>query len=590
MKISNILTKLTFAFIISTVLFNCTDLQEEVIDEVIGGESSNPESAMAAAYGQLANGTFTDHGNVFGLQEYPTDECMLPTRGSDWGDGGKWRALTEFTWGTNNAAVASTWNALTSGITKTLTAIESLQENPDYVNYDLFMAEARGLLALYVYNTLDLFNQAPYRDLFSEDKSLVILQANTEIDNLITEVETIIPDLANLGEQQTYNGRFTKQAAYALLADMYLNRAVLKDRYNASSNFNFTEAAVDNDGNDMDKVIYYTSLLINDNFSLESNYFDNFSINNTGGSEIIFAVAQENDNIRRSDNDFAYMSTGRAQKQTPDNRGTNASCVEPEFYYTWDGNHDDPRFHRHYQYSDGTWFMNDGTTGSVPAEDTRTDTGKYIFHFNRGLQVGQQYGPTLDGEGGFNMTTDGKIAISMLYMEKNATVPMDYTPELNFDNPLEAVFTQDQINRGVRNFKWEFDPNYGNGTSAVDIPLYRLGGIYCMRAEAYFRNNETALALADINTLRTSRTREALFDNAPGIAITSLDEETLYNEIGFEMYWEMYRRKQMIRFGTYDEAYTAKAATEPYLRVYAIPQATIDVTEEITQNTGYITQ
>ena len=587
MKISNKTTKI-LSTIVLVSLFGCTDLKEEVVDEVIGGVSSNPESAMAAAYGQLANGTFVDHGNVFGLQEYPTDECMLPTRGSDWGDGGKWRALTEFTWGTSNAAVSSTWNALTSGITKTLTAIKSLQENPNYEKHDLFMAEARGLLALYVYNTLDLFNQAPYRDPFSENAPLVFLRADTEIDNLILEVEEILPNLVNIGEQQTNNGRFTKQAAYALLADMYLNRAVFKDRYNSNSSFNFTELALDNNGTtDMDKVIYYTSLLINGNFSLESNYFKNFSINNTAGSEIIFAVIQENDNIRGSDNDFAYMSTGRAQKPTPDNRGTNASCVGTDFYNTWNGNHDDPRFHRYYQYSDGTWFMNDGTTESVPAEDIRSDTGKYWFHFNRGLQVGQQYGPTLDGSGGFNMTSSGRIAVNMLYMEKNTTVPMNFTPELNFDNPLEAVFTQSQINRGVRNFKWEFDPEYGNGSSAVDVPLYRLGGIYCMRAEAYFRNGATGLALADINLLRTSRTREALFGNAPGVAIPLLNEEILYNEIGFEMYWEMYRRKQMIRFGTFDKPYVAKAATDPYLRVYAIPQATIDVTDGISQNFGY---
>ena len=26
----------------------------------------------------------------------------------------------------------------------------------------------------------------------------------------------------------------------------------------------------------------------------------------------------------------------------------------PELYATWDNNHDDPRFQRHYQYADGT--------------------------------------------------------------------------------------------------------------------------------------------------------------------------------------------------------------------------------------------
>ncbi|MFI2742451.1 RagB/SusD family nutrient uptake outer membrane protein [Zhouia sp. PK063] len=588
MKTSKIISKITFVTALSTALFSCTDLNEKVIDEVLGGESSNPESALAAAYGQLGDGTFVDHGNVFGLQEYPTDEAMLPTRGSDWGDGGKWRALTEFTWGTNNAAVSSTWNNLTNGITKSLTAIKALQENETATNQKMFLAEAKCLLDFYIYQTLDLYGQAPYRDPSTENGELQILQANTYIDNLITEVEGLIPDLSEFGANQTYSGRITKQAAYAFLADMYLNRAVFKDRYNSSSNFNFTEAAVDNNGTDMDKVIYYTSLLINDgNFHLESNYFKNFSIDNNNGSELIFVVAQENDQMRNSDNDFAYMSTGRAQKPTPDNRGTNASCIEPEFYNSWEGNHDDPRFHRYYQYTDGTWFMNDGTTGSVPAEDVRPDTGKPWFHFNRGLQAGQQYGPTLDGNGGFVMTNDGRIAISKLYMEKNTTVPMDFTPELNFDNPLQAVFTQDQINRGVRNFKYEFDPENGNGNSAVDIPLYRLGGIYCMRAEANFRKGDMGNALADVNMLRTKRTREALFANAPGKALTTINEHVLYNEIGFEMYWEMYRRKEMIRFGTFDEAYTAKSKTDSYLRVYAIPQETIDVTKEITQNQGY---
>lgn len=588
MKLFNITSRITLAITVGATLFGCTDLEEKVIDEVVGGASSSPQSAIAAAYGQLGNATFVDHGNVWGLQEYPTDEAMLPTRGSDWGDGGKWRALTEFTWGTSNDAVSSTWNNLTSGIVKSLTAIEYLQDNPDYAEYDLFMAESRVLLAFYVYNTLDLFGQAPYRDPFSGDSSLQMLQADTYIDTLIAEVESQVPQLADLGTNNTYNGRFTKQAAYAFLADMYLNRAVFKDRYNASSNFNFSETAVNSSETDMDRVIYYTSLLINGGFSLESNYFANFAIDNTAGSELIFVVAQENDGLRNSDNDFAYMSTERGQKPSPNNRGTNASCIEPEFYHTWDGNHDDPRFQRHYQYSDGTWFMNDGTDTSVPNEDVVPGTSYPWFHFNRGLQVGLQYGPLLDGAGGFVMQGN-RIKVNPLYMEKAPTQLMDFTPELNFSNPAEAVFAQSEINRGVRCFKFEFDPMNGNGTSRVDIPLYRLGGMYCMRAEAYFRKGNTAAALADINMLRTSRHRESLYGSTPGTAITSLNTTTLYNEIGYEMYWEMYRRKQMIRFGTFDAAYTAKAASQPYLRVYAIPQAIIDVTKEveITQNTGY---
>ena len=166
---------------------------------------------------------------------------------------------------------------------------------------------------------------------------------------------------------------------------------------------------------------------------------------------------------------------------------------------------------------------------------------------------------------------------------------MDFTPALNFDDPTQSVFAQNQINRGARCFKFEFDPEEGNGSSNVDIPLFRLGGIYTMRAEAYLRKGDNGSALADINKLRTSRTRESLFGNKPGTAITAINAEILYKEIGFELYWEMWRRPQMVRFGKFDLAQpgSAKPATQPFRRIFPIPQSTIDVTKEFTQNLGY---
>ena len=567
-------------------LISCTNLDEQVIDEVLGSENAEPESALAAAYGQLGDGTFVDHGSVFALQEYSTDEALLPTRGSDWGDGGKWRAMHEFTWDANNDVVKTTWTQLNLGITKSLTAIGSIEKS-NISNKALFLAEAKGLLAYYTYNTLDMYGQAPYRDPSNVNAPIEIKKAETSIDALITEVEGLIPNLADIKTQNTHAGRFTKQAAYAFLADMYLNRAVLKNK--TASTFSFTEQAVSGSGTDMDKVIQYTSQLIDSGkFSLESNYFHNFDINNDTSKEMIFSIVQMKNSNRNADNDLAYMSMERIQKPSPDNRGTNASCITPEFYNSWNGNHDDPRFQRTYQYDDGTWFRNDGTDVSVPSTSKVEGTGKPWFHFNRGLQVGQQYGPKILANGNFDMTADNRIKVFKLFTEKNTTLAADFTPELNFDSPAESVFTQAQINRGVRVFKFEFDPGYGNnGTSGMDAPLYRLGGIYIMRAEAYFRSGNITAALADINKLRTSRTREALYNNAPGVAIASLDATKLLNEIGYEMYWEMYRRKAMIRFGKFDLPGTAKPASQPYRRIFPIPQATLDASSEFKQNQGY---
>lgn len=563
----------------------CTKLDEVVLDEVLGENASSPEGALAAAYDRLGDRTFVDNGGIFALQEYTTDIAMLPTRGSDWGDGGKWRAMHEFTWASDNAVVTDNWNLLTNGITRSLTAIKSISDS-NLPQKEMFLAEAKGLLAFYTYTTLDLYDQAPYRDPMDQNAPLQIRKGATAIDELILEVEGLLPSLANLGTQSTHNGRFTKEAAYALLANMYLNRAVFKDRYAPS--FNFNEPSVSGAETDMDKVIYYTSLLIDSGkFRLASNFFDNFSIKNSGGSELIFVVVQKIDYIRNGDNDFGYMSVERNQRASPANRGTNGSCTTPEFYASWDGNHDDPRFSRKYQYSDGTWFMNDAP-GSVPASDiVPNSNGLPWFHFNSGFLVGPQYGPKLTAAGDFEMTPDGRIKVSPLFMEKSATTRMDFTPELNFDNPSQAILAQNQINRGVRIFKFEFDPEEGNGSSNVDIPLFRLGGIYTMRAEAYLRKGQAALALADINKLRTSRTKEALYNNAPGKPIARIDEAILYKEIGYELYWEMHRRPQMIRFGKFDLAYTAKPVSEPYRRVFPIPQSTIDVTKDFTQNMGY---
>lgn len=585
MKLKNLKIEFISALLLAFTLVNCTDLEEVVLDENLGDEVGSVDAALAAAYERLSDGLMVDNSGFIALQEYTTDEALLPTRGSDWGDGGKWRSMHEFTWNPSNAIITDNFNRLTNGIVRAITAIQTIDGSGD-ANEALFLAEAKALLAYYTYETLELYGQAPYRDPLGENQELQILKAETAIDDLIADVEALLPQLAPSGEQNTFAGRFTREAGYAFLAEMYLNRATLKDKYNASSSFDFNETSVDGNSTDMQKVIEYTSNLINSGkYSLEANYFDNFSRGNENSSEMIFAVIQQITDLKKGDNDLGYVNQARNQRPTPNERGTNATCTTPEFFHSWDNDMDDPRLTRKYQYDDGTWFMNDGTDTSVPA--TSTINGDLWFHFNRGILYGQQYGPKLDGNGGFIMTNDGRIEVFQLFMEKSEGTPMDFTPELSFDDPNVAVFAQNQINQGARIFKYEFDAEFNNGASGIDVPVFRLGGMYAMRAEAYLRSGQNALALNDINKLRTSRTREALYGNAPGTALPAIDAEILYRELGHEMYWEYKRRKQMIRFGKFDLPYTAKPQSQPYRRVFPIPQETIDVTPQFTQNQGY---
>jgi hypothetical protein len=109
-----------------------------------------------------------------------------------------------------------------------------------------------------------------------------------------------------------------------------------------------------------------------------------------------------------------------------------------------------------------------------------------------------------------------------------------------------------------------------------------------MRAEAKLRkSNDAAGALADVNKVRTSRT-----SNKPaGSSLTSIDLDGLLRERGFELYWEMHRRTDLIRFGKYESAWTEKSNTDKNKRVFPIPQTAIDGASNLPgylkQNPGY---
>ena len=64
-----------------------------------------------------------------------------------------------------------------------------------------------------------------------------------------------------------------------------------------------------------------------------------------------------------------------------------------------------------------------------------------------------------------------------------------------------------------------------------------------------------------------------------------------YRERGFEFYWEMLRRTDMIRFGKYEGIWTEKTNTDKNKRIFPIPQTAVDgasnLKDYLKQNAGY---
>jgi hypothetical protein len=564
--------KKIFAFVLLsasiTIIPACTKLNEKVLDE---------SSAVGLTQKQIAEGTIAPvyallpdlyrHTTFFALQEISTDEAILPYRGgTDWGDNGIYMSLHRHLTTSNDPNVRDTWNLITRGISRSITAITSLPANTD-PNAKVFLAEARGMRAFYNLLSLDLFGVAFQK----EDQGAVttLLKGEQAVEYIKSELLAIEPVLDNT----TGPGRITKAAVWGLLVRLHLNAAVYRDRY--AGTFSFRPE-------DMDKAIEYADRIISSNqYTLSPDYFALFSDNNHSNKELIFVVDQRSN--LNGHNRMAYFSLSGDQfplPAFPAANGTDGPGITPEFYRTWvDANAPldpaaaDPRFYK----ENLSIYSNPG--------DSCVDAAN--FHVNRGILRGQQYGLLrTPGGTGFQRCADGKMKVGPLFnlSRSNPTLPVNFTEFIDF------TVAGSNYSTGYRVEKYEFSrtSNTGRNAGEHDIVILRLADIYLMRAEAKLRKStpDAAGALADVNLVRASRTA-----TTPPKPLTTMNLDLLFRERGFELYWEMVRRTDMIRFGKYEGTWTEKTNTDVNKRIFPIPQTAIDGASNLpgylVQNTGY---
>ena len=141
--------------------------------------------------------------------------------------------------------------------------------------------------------------------------------------------------------------------------------------------------------------------------------------------------------------------------------------------------------------------------------------------------------------------------------------PLSFEPEV----PLIGADTDD----GYRAIKYH----------PADKDRYiqlRYADVFLMKAEAMLRSGDAAGALAMVNELRTARGASPL---------AALDEATMLDERGRELYWEGIRRVDQIRFGTFTNTWEEKETTEPFRVLFPIPQQALDSNPNLVQNPGY---
>jgi starch-binding outer membrane protein, SusD/RagB family len=539
------------------VINGCTDLEEIILDEASASGFSDKEAAdgnLAAAYALFPN--LFNHVNYFNLQEISTDEAILPYRGgTDWGDNGIFIAMHTHNFSTTDPRIRDTWNMCVQGISRCVSAINQLPSLKD-PNVEVYVAEARALRAYYSMLLFDLYGLTFKKEKPSDTS--VILRGEEALNYIISEFEAV----ENKVSPTVGIGRLSTAAVQGLLARLYLNAAVYRNRF--GDNFNFTPS-------DMDKVIAYCDKIINSNrFQMSPDYFALFNDNNNTNKELVFVYEQRAE--LNGHNRFAYFSLSGDQfplAQFPAANGTDGPGITSDFYRTWvnayaplDPAQVDPRFYKE----------------NHPAADACVDGPS--FHINRGILRGHQYG-LIRESGVFLRCSDGKFKIGPLFnnTRNNPTIPVIFTENINFSVAGSGY------SNGYRVSKYEFSRRSQNGRNLgeADIVLLRLADVYLMRAEAKLRKGgDAASALADVNFVRASRTA-----TTPPPPLTEMNLDILFRERGFEFYWEMLRRTDMIRFNKWEGSWTEKTSTNKFKRIFPIPQTAIDGSSNIP---GYLVQ
>lgn len=557
---------LTLLFVLGLLSLteSCTKLKETVLDEssVTGlTEKQIADGTIAPVYAQLPN--IFLHTGLFALQEITTDEAILPYRGgTDWGDNGIYLDLHRHQTTSNNAPVRNTWNPITQSLSRAVSAISSLQGSKD-PNAAKYVAEAKGMYAYYNMLVLDLWGVIFVKEDPGATSKIVRGEEAVEyLKKVLLEVEPLL-------DNTTGPGRLTKAGVWGLLAKLHLNAAVYRDRYAASFTFK---------NEDMDKVIEYTSKIISSGqFALSPDYWAIFNDENNTNKELIFAVDQRAD--LNGHNRLAYFSLSGDQFPLPSFTGANGTdgpAITPDFYRTWvdayaptDPAAADPRF-----------YQKNITVDPV------TQTACYdaaSYRIDRGILRGQQFG-LIRTAGVFERCPDGKFRVGRLFnnTRNRPTTPVLHTERIDFTTAGSDYAT------GFRVLKFEFGKKSVSGRNfgEADIPIVRLGDVYLMRAEARLRKGDAAAALTDVNAVRTSRTA-----NGVSRALPSVNLDQLFRERGFELYWELQRRTDMVRFGKFESTWTEKASTDRNKRVFPIPQTAIDGASNLPgylkQNPGY---
>ena len=541
---------------------SCTNLDEELYSQIAADDFGRTPEEVAAALANAYTGWTGGYiGSTWSLSEVSTDEMVVPTRGQDWFDNGNWQRLHLHSFLPTDDLVGGSWGTIFGGVTTCNRLLKQFQPKADAGEEAAIqaVAELKALRGLHYFFLIDLYGNVPiyksFDDIDVSNGSGNDYSQRTEVYKwVVSEVESAVPLLSKAKDASTY-GKMNYWAAKMLLAKLYLNEGVYTSEPSTGTYVSASASALTKAADVLDDIID------NGGFSLESDYFNNFGVDNEASTENIFVIVY--DQVFAGGFNLNMRTLSYLQQDTYNftDQPWNGYCTLEEFYNSFDNA--------------------DKRKGDIKQVDWPNMPGMTIDENNR---IGRSMfivGPQYNAKTGEILLDGGQ------YDEPDGEVFV-LTPEVNELGP--AALRQ----AGARVGKYEYEvggnPNMGN-----DYPIFRYGDAILMRAEIYWKSGNTGLALTTMNNLRAVRGVPDIVTLDNG---TSRLGDHLLGERGREVAFEYWRRNDLIRFGRFNDEWWGKETNpsglpafdpvfDPYVNVFPIPNSQIEASDALTQNPGH---
>ncbi|CAN5917635.1 RagB/SusD family nutrient uptake outer membrane protein [soil metagenome] len=268
--------------------YACTNLTEVPQDALTPDNAFRSDAEVLAGVASVYAGLRGTMWEYYNLSEISTDEMIVPTRGQDWYDNGRWLEIYKQNWTANSGStledVNGAWNVLFSGVARANLMIDVITKAGGPTAPQT-LAELRTLRAWYYYMLMDFFGGVP---LVTSTK--VEATARVARDSVFRFIESELKATRSVlpaTRPSDQKGRLTSGAANAILASLYLNAQVYTGTVTSGGLTKGTARWAD--------AIAAADAVINGGqYTLATDWRKNFTPDNHDSPENIFVITHTN--------------------------------------------------------------------------------------------------------------------------------------------------------------------------------------------------------------------------------------------------------------------------------------------------------